>query len=61
RKPDGGFTHFPEGTNSDMDAVYFQTGALVQSGYLKTRADLKDEEILGWGHAMVPGKKYSRA
>jgi hypothetical protein len=32
---------------------------LVQSGFLKTRADLKDEEILGWGHAMVPGKKYS--
>lgn len=60
RKPDGGFTHFPEGTNSDMDAVYFQTGALVQAGYLKTRADLKNEEILGWGHAMVPGKKYSR-
>lgn len=59
RKPDGGFTHFPDGTHSDMDAVYFQTGALVQSGYLKTRDDLKDEEMLGWGHAMDPGKKYS--
>lgn len=59
RKPDGGFTHFPDGTHSDMDAVYFQTGALVQSGYLKTRDDLENEEMLGWGHAMDPGKKYS--
>ena len=59
RKADGGFTHFPEGTNSDMDAVYFHAGALVQSGFLKTQSNLKDEEILGWGHAMVPGKRYS--
>ena len=58
-KPDGGFTHFPEETISDMDAVYFQTGALVQSGFLKTANLLEDEEILGWGHAMVPEKKYS--
>ena len=58
RKPDGGFTHFPEGTNADMDAVYFQTGALVQSGFLKPRPNLTDEEILGWGHAMQPGKLY---
>ncbi len=59
RKPDGGFSHFPDGTHSDMDAVYFQTGALVQSGYLKTRDGLENEEILGWGHAMDPGKNYS--
>jgi len=25
----------------------------------KMRQDLTNEEILGWGHAMVPGKKYS--
>jgi geranylgeranyl transferase type-2 subunit beta len=59
RKPDGGFTHFPEETNSDMDAVYFHAGALVQSGFLKTERNLKNEEILGWGHAMVPEKSYS--
>jgi len=59
RKPDGGFSHFPDGTHSDMDAVYFQTGALVQSGYLKPMDDLDNEEMLGWGHAMDPGKKYS--
>jgi geranylgeranyl transferase type-2 subunit beta len=59
RKPDGGFTHFPEETVSDMDAVYFQAGALVQTGFLPAAKDLKKEEILGWGHAMVPRKKYS--
>lgn len=59
RKPDGGFTHFPDGTHSDMDAVYFQTGALVQSGFLRTKDNLKDEAILGWGHAMDPEKIYS--
>ena len=58
RKPDGGFTHFPDRTNSDMDAVYFQTGALVQSGFLRARANLTNEEIFGWGHAMQPGKLY---
>src|SRR5690349_22820956 len=35
RKPDGGFTHFPDGSDADMDAVYFQTGALVQAGFLR--------------------------
>jgi geranylgeranyl transferase type-2 subunit beta len=59
RKPDGGFTHFPEETTSDMDAVYFQTGALTETGYLKTTSGLTNEEILGWGHAMKPGKRYS--
>jgi hypothetical protein len=61
RKPDGGFAHFPDMKNSDMDAVYFQTGALVQSGFLKPRPNLINEEILGWGHAMMPGKLYSCA
>lgn len=59
RKPDGGFSHFPEETISDMDAVYFHTGALIESGFLRPRSNLKHEEILGWGHAMVPGKRYS--
>lgn len=59
RKPDGGFTHFPDGKDSDMDAVYFHTGGLVESGFFEPRADLANEEILGWGHAMDPGKKYS--
>jgi geranylgeranyl transferase type-2 subunit beta len=59
RKPDGGFTHFPEEAYSDMDAVYFHAGALVQSGFVRTQRNLKNEEILGWGHAMVPGKRYS--
>ena len=59
RKPDGGFTHFPEETNSDMDAVYFHAGALVESDFVQTHDNLKNEEILGWGHAMDPGKTYS--
>ncbi len=58
RNSDGGFAHFPNYT-SDVDAVYFQVGALVEAGVLKARKDLKLEEILGWGHAMIPGKKYS--
>ena len=59
RKPDGGFTHFPDGTHSDMDAVYFQAGALVEAGYLEIHDKLEREEILGWGHAMDPRKEYS--
>jgi prenyltransferase beta subunit len=59
RKPDGGFTHFPEETISDMDAVYFHIGGLVEAGYLKMEENLEHEEILGWGHAMNPGKTYS--
>jgi hypothetical protein len=59
RKPDGGFSHFPGETISDVDAVYFHTAALAETGYLKMRQDLTNEEILGWGHAMVPGKRYS--
>lgn len=59
RKADGGFAHFPTNPHADMDAVYFQVGSLVQSGYLKTAKNLRNEEILGWGHAMIPGKDYS--
>jgi geranylgeranyl transferase type-2 subunit beta len=59
RKPDGGFTHYPDGVHSDVDAVYFQVGGLVEAGYLIPRSDLKNEEILGWGHAMNPSKQYS--
>ncbi len=59
RRPDGGFTHFPDETISDVDAVYFQIGGLIEAGYLQTKPGLKNEEILGWGHAMVPGKHYS--
>jgi geranylgeranyl transferase type-2 subunit beta len=59
RKQDGGFTHFPEETISDVDAVYFHVGALVEAGFLQMQPNLKNEEILGWGHAMEPGKNYS--
>jgi geranylgeranyl transferase type-2 subunit beta len=59
RKPDGGFTHFPEESVSDVDAVYFHVGGLVEAGYLQVQKGLEHEEILGWGHAMNPGKTYS--
>jgi len=58
-RPDGGFTHFPDETISDVDSLYFHMGGLVQTGFLKISEDLTDEEILGWGHAMDPGKNYS--
>jgi prenyltransferase beta subunit len=50
--PDGGFGHFP-GCSSDADAVYFQVGTLVMSGFLKP-ADPKpkDPHLLSWGHLM---------
>jgi len=59
RKPGGGFTHIPDMTHSDVDAVYFHVGGLVETGYLKVRKNLENEEILGWGHAMNPEKRYS--
>ena len=59
RKSDGGFAHYPENSESDMDAIYFQVGGLVQTGHLPLTSNLKHEEILGWGHAMIPGKRYS--
>ncbi len=59
RKPDGGFAHYPEVAVSDVDALYFHVGGLVETGYLQARPNLRHEEILGWGHAMIPGKTYS--
>lgn len=58
RNADGGFGHYP-GRHSDMDAVYFQFGTLIQAGRLPTaKLDLPDGETLSWGHAMQPGKIY---
>lgn len=59
RQQDGGFTHFPDETISDVDAIYFQVGGLVEAGYLKVKIPIEQEEILGWGHAMDPDKHYS--
>lgn len=59
QKTDGGFSHFPGNAPSDVDALYFHIGGLVQAGYLKAIPELKNEEILGWGHAMHPQKRYS--
>ncbi len=56
RNPDGGFGHFP-GRHSDMDAVYFQLGTLIQAGRVPgvDRAlSEADRRALGWGHAMRP-------
>jgi geranylgeranyl transferase type-2 subunit beta len=59
RNADGGFGHFP-GRPSDMDAVYFQFGTLIQAGRVPNgRRDLPDAHTLGWGHAMQPGRKYT--
>ena len=58
RNPDGGFGHFP-GKPSDMDAVYFNFGAMIQAGLVPgANLDLPDAHTLGWGHAMKPGKTY---
>ncbi len=59
RKPDGGFAHYPERKISDVDALYFHVGGLVETGFLQVAPGLKDEEMLGWGHAMDPQKTYS--
>ncbi len=59
RNDDGGFGHFP-GWHSDMDAVYFQFGSLIQAGKIPgARTDIPDANTLSWGHAMQPGKIYS--
>ena len=58
RNDDGGFSHFPENDPSDVDAVYFHAGGLVQTGYLNPVKGIENEEIYGWGHLMEPGKKY---
>ena len=42
RNTDGGFGHFPQ-WYSDMDAVYFQFGTLIQAGRLPSaKRDLAD-------------------
>jgi prenyltransferase beta subunit len=57
---DGGFGHYP-GWHSDMDAVYFQLGTLIQAGRIPgAKYDLPDAQTLSWGHAMKPGKIYAR-
>lgn len=59
QNPDGGFGHYP-GTPSDMDAVYFQFGTLVQAGCIPgTNFHLPDAETLSWGHVMQPGRIYA--
>jgi geranylgeranyl transferase type-2 subunit beta len=58
RNADGGFAHYP-GWHSDMDAVYFQFGTLIQCGRVPgAKTDLPDAHTLSWGHAMKPGKAY---
>jgi hypothetical protein len=58
RNPDGGFGHFP-GWHSDMDAVYFQFGTLIQANRAPTEGrKLSDAHTLSWGHAMDPRKLY---
>jgi hypothetical protein len=59
RNTDGGFGHFPD-KPSDMDAVYFQFGTLVQAGRISgAPRDLADANTLSWGHAMQPGRNYT--
>ena len=54
RIDDGGFGHFP-GRHSDMDAVYFNFGSMIQAGMAPARRlTLPDGRTLGWGHAMSP-------
>ncbi len=56
---DGGFGHYP-GWHSDMDAVYFQFGTLLQAGRLTSvKHSLPDAHTLSWGHAMEPDKLYA--
>ena len=58
RNPDGGFGHYPT-WHSDLDAVYFQFGTLIQCGRIPgVRRDIRDAHTLSWGHAMQPGKVY---
>jgi prenyltransferase/squalene oxidase-like repeat protein len=54
RNADGGFGHYP-GWHSDMDAVYFQFGTLIQAQRIPgVNFDLPDARTLSWGHAMKP-------
>jgi prenyltransferase beta subunit len=61
RNNDGGFGHYP-GWHSDMDAVYFLFGTLIQAGRVPmARRDLAEAHTLSWGHATRPGKLYGTA
>lgn len=61
RNEDGGFGHYP-GWHSDMDAVYFQLGTLIQAGRVPTAIrDSPDAHTLSWGHAMQPQRLYKEA
>jgi geranylgeranyl transferase type-2 subunit beta len=58
RNTDCGFGHYP-GRHSDMDAVYFQFGTLIQAGRLPAaKLELPDGNTLSWGHVMQPDKIY---
>jgi geranylgeranyl transferase type-2 subunit beta len=58
RNPDGGFGHYP-GWHSDMDAVYFQFGTLIQAARVPgAKTGLADAHTLSWGHAMCPDRVY---
>jgi geranylgeranyl transferase type-2 subunit beta len=58
---DGGFGHYA-GWHSDMDAVYFQFGTLIQAGRAgKSVRRLGDADTLSWGHAMEPGRIYKKS
>ena len=58
RNADDGFGHYPK-WHSDMDAVYFQFGTLIQAGRVPSaKRDLVDAQTMSWGHAMQPGKIY---
>jgi geranylgeranyl transferase type-2 subunit beta len=57
RNSDGGFGHFP-GYPSDVDAIYFQVGALIMAGWLQPIDPLpKDPKFLAWGHVFPLLKK----
>ncbi|HEY2934115.1 MAG TPA: prenyltransferase/squalene oxidase repeat-containing protein [Acidobacteriota bacterium] len=58
RNADGGFGHY-SGWHSDMDAVYFQFGTLIQAKQIPgVDYDFPAGHVLSWGHVMKPGKKY---
>ncbi|HYK91591.1 MAG TPA: prenyltransferase/squalene oxidase repeat-containing protein [Acidobacteriota bacterium] len=58
RNADGGFGHFPT-WHSDMDAVYFQFGTLIQAGRVPAAVGSRsDGNTLSWGHAMDPHRTY---
>src|SRR6185436_3835424 len=50
RNSDGGFGHYPS-WHSDMDAVYFQFGTLIQAERVRrAKNELTDAHTLSWGH-----------